>query len=145
MHWTAESVDDFSDQSLEPNAQALFTMSLTGDFPSPSIQRNSPQDQYSQEGQGHVPGYRHLVATDTSRRAANARRRDPTKRGAHICPYCGNDFTALHNLNCTTLLFFCVIVLTLPIDSPHQVSPSTQGTQVRVWAALLHATGSEAP
>ncbi|KAJ7852065.1 hypothetical protein B0H14DRAFT_2760548 [Mycena olivaceomarginata] len=57
--------------------------------------------QFSQEEQQKAqsaPGYRSVVASPATRRAANRRRKDPNKPGAHICQYCGSDFTARHNL-----------------------------------------------
>ncbi|KAJ7357979.1 hypothetical protein DFH08DRAFT_437650 [Mycena albidolilacea] len=53
--------------------------------------------QSSQEDQG-AQAYRPVVATPATRRASNRRRKDQDKPGAHVCEYCGNDFTALHNL-----------------------------------------------
>ncbi|KAK7436443.1 hypothetical protein VKT23_019155 [Stygiomarasmius scandens] len=38
------------------------------------------------------------VGTYTLREAARRRRRDPSKKGAYVCPMCGQDFTASHNL-----------------------------------------------
>ncbi|KAF7336991.1 hypothetical protein MVEN_02135600 [Mycena venus] len=102
-YWTAgspggASTDAFPDHGLHLlNTQDLHTLSPTAADADGSSGGNT--DQSSQRDSGHASGYRHSVATDATRRAANARRKDPTKIGAHICPYCGNDFTALHNLN----------------------------------------------
>ncbi|KAK6984227.1 hypothetical protein R3P38DRAFT_3375232 [Favolaschia claudopus] len=60
---------------------------------------SSPRNVTSQSNQaGSAPGYRRSVATSATRRAAKRRRKDPSKLGAHICEYCGDDFTAAHNL-----------------------------------------------
>ncbi|KAJ7679171.1 hypothetical protein DFH06DRAFT_506255 [Mycena polygramma] len=51
-----------------------------------------------QDRQTQPPEFRHSIATDATRRAAAARRKDPNKRGAFVCPHCYHDFTAMHNL-----------------------------------------------
>ncbi|KAJ7757729.1 hypothetical protein DFH07DRAFT_458246 [Mycena maculata] len=59
----------------------------------------SPQSwnhQSEQEGPSKSPTIR-PVATDATRRASAARRKDPSKRGPFVCELCGHDFTAKHN------------------------------------------------
>ncbi|KAJ6561889.1 hypothetical protein B0H19DRAFT_89537 [Mycena capillaripes] len=63
------------------------------DFQSVSFSWNIGQD-----SQDQPPAFRASVATHATRRAATARRNDPTKRGAFLCRICGHDFTAMHNL-----------------------------------------------
>ncbi|KAF8176708.1 hypothetical protein K438DRAFT_1846626, partial [Mycena galopus ATCC 62051] len=98
-----ESADSFSNRGRPFNAQAPFAMDPrqepdVGGSSSSSTSWNA--DQYSQGDQGHAPGYRALVASPATRRAANRRRKDPSKPGDHVCPHCQQDFTAAHNLRC---------------------------------------------
>ncbi|KAF8192271.1 kinase-like domain-containing protein [Mycena galopus ATCC 62051] len=44
------------------------------------------------------PNFRPIVTSPATRHASAIRRRDPTKAGRYVCPICGNDFTAQHNL-----------------------------------------------
>ncbi|KAJ7148451.1 hypothetical protein C8R43DRAFT_518747 [Mycena crocata] len=44
------------------------------------------------------PRFRSEVGSKAGRKAAHNRRKDKTKRGAHVCEYCDADFTAKHNL-----------------------------------------------
>ncbi|KAJ6512726.1 hypothetical protein C8R45DRAFT_325863 [Mycena sanguinolenta] len=106
--WTPENLNgeltyDFFTRGLHPSdAQALFTTNPTpaADDAGPSSSSFSwDAGQSSQEGDHDPPAYRPSVATPATRRASNRRRKDPLKRGAHICHLCGADFTALHNLN----------------------------------------------
>ncbi|KAF7374395.1 hypothetical protein MSAN_00323500 [Mycena sanguinolenta] len=99
---SSELTYDFAARGLDPSdAQALFTTN-----PSPAVDAAGSSSssfswnagQPSQEGDGDAV-YRPSVATPATRRASNRRRKDPSKRGAHICYLCGADFTALHNLN----------------------------------------------
>ncbi|KAJ7249212.1 hypothetical protein B0H12DRAFT_701255 [Mycena haematopus] len=115
--WTSggDSIYDFSNhfpQSFDP--QARFATN-----PSSGVAADGPSSssflwdagQSSQEEGGHDSAYRPSVATAATRRASNRRRKDPSKPGAHICQYCGDDFTALHNLNCTSRTVTTFIVL----------------------------------
>ncbi|KAJ7757728.1 hypothetical protein DFH07DRAFT_458255 [Mycena maculata] len=79
-----------SDPSLSDLSHASAPDAPAGTF--------SPQsyDQSGQSGPSQSSAIR-PVATDATRRASTARRKDPSKRGAFICELCGHDFTAKHN------------------------------------------------
>lgn len=87
--------DGYTNDCMDPSR-------LGADPSSPSASSLSSWNagQSSQEDPG-AQAYRAVVATPATRRASNRRRKNPDNPGAHVCEYCGNDFTALHNLKCT--------------------------------------------
>ncbi|KAK7460377.1 hypothetical protein VKT23_009100 [Stygiomarasmius scandens] len=58
-----------------------------------------------------IPKYpKQHVGTDVSLEAARRRRKDPSSKGRYVCPLCGRDFTANHNLKsrycCTVCSYY---------------------------------------
>ncbi|KAJ7168592.1 hypothetical protein C8R46DRAFT_237439 [Mycena filopes] len=101
---SASAANQADPWSAEVSAEHLSVPSLSmvhGEYhytPSPS--HGAPSPSASGHSRQHSDGAVVLrpVATEATVRASRERRKNPTEVGKFVCPECGNDFTAKHNL-----------------------------------------------
>ncbi|KAJ7158404.1 hypothetical protein C8R46DRAFT_391767 [Mycena filopes] len=115
--------------SPEVAAEHLSVPSLSmvhGEYhytPSPS--HGAPGPSASSHSRQHSDGAVVLrpVATEATVRASRERRKNPTEVGKFVCPECGNDFTAKHNLKSTYLPSSSCVPGTYhhPFDRPYEL------------------------